>query len=235
MAKLIKYVKEGLNIERKLAKVLIKTGQIEVNNKVILDPAVNLKKEDKISYLGELIDYREYEYLALYKKEGYVSSRNDEKAPSLLNLINDARLKKRLKLVGRLDTDTSGLIFLTDDGDFIHKVTSPKKDIEKVYYVELENKITEEDIEKLKQGVLIRERNTEYLTKPAKCKMLTEKSILLGIAEGRHHQVKKMMRAVGNEVTLLKRESIGPVTLGGLNPGEYRNLTEDEVKYFKNN
>jgi 16S rRNA pseudouridine516 synthase len=233
--KLIKYVKEGLNVERKLAKVLIKTGQIEVNNKVVLDPAINLKKDDKISYLGELIDYREYEYIALYKKEGYVSSRNDEKAPSLLNLITDERLRKRLKIVGRLDTDTSGLIFLTDDGDFIHKVTSPKKEIEKVYYVELEKEITKEDIFQLEKGVLIKEKNTEYLTKPARCKMLTETSVLLAIVEGRHHQVKKMMRAVGNELTLLKREKIGSIDLEGLDPGCYRDLTEEEIKYFKNN
>ncbi len=149
---------------------------------------------------------------------------------------------KNLSPCGRLDIDTEGLLLLTDDGQLIHNLLSPKKHVHKVYEVHLKKELSDKDIEKLEKGVDIGDRNDDgspALTRPSKVDKIASPSedniIHLTIYEGRFHQVKRMMEAVGNEVRYLKRLSMGSLVLDeSLKPGEYRSLSCDEINDLKN-
>ncbi len=136
-------------------------------------------------------------------------------------LLQDCPYAKMLHVAGRLDRDTEGLVFCTNDGNFTHEIISPKKKEEKEYYVELALPISDEDIQKLETGVTLDEG---YVTMPAKAKRVSENIILLTIHEGKYHQVKRMAEAVNNSVTYLRRERIGEWTLEGLEKGRWKYL-----------
>lgn len=224
--KLFIYIAKTLGLSRKESKVLIKrTNKILINEIVINDPNYEIIENDKVVYRGDELVYRENYYILLNKPKGYVCSLKDELYPSILNLINDESLRKRLKIVGRLDVDTEGLIILTTDGDYIHQMTSPKRDVKKKYYVEADTNYLEEDIKSFFNGVIIfDEKKYEYKTKEALLEIIEDNKAYLTISEGRFHQVKKMHRAIGKEVVSLKRVSIGEFNLGSLKIGEYINI-----------
>ena len=141
------YISKSLGISRREAKILIKeSNDVFVNKEVIKNPNFDVAKNDKVIYKQKDLQYIENVYILLNKPKGYICSIKDELYPSILNLISEDELRNRLKIVGRLDVDTEGLILLTDDGDFIHKMTSPKKDVEKKYYVEVDTAYLKEDI-----------------------------------------------------------------------------------------
>jgi 16S rRNA pseudouridine516 synthase len=147
--------------------------------------------------------------------------------PSILNLI-DIEKHDRLHIVGRLDVDTTGLVLITDDGQWSHRITSPKKNCQKTYRVDLANKIRSDTIERFKKGLLL--KNELKPTLPAQLVIQSKQKVLLSIQEGRYHQVKRMFAAVGNHVEALHRVSIGTITLDvQLGDGEWRYLTEDEI------
>lgn len=164
-------------------------------------------------------------YYLLYKPAGYVSSHRDDGYPSLFRLLELERASE-LHIAGRLDADTTGLLLLTDDGDWSHKITHPKSGVEKGYRVTTQQPITAEMIAALEKGVKL--HGEEALTLPAKVEQLEEQVIELVITEGRYHQVKRMLAAVGNRVVALHRYQVGNITLEGLNEGEYRPLTVRE-------
>lgn len=211
---------------RKEVKKLISDKQITVNGNIIVSPKENIDEiNDEIKYAGEKLEYKEFRYYILNKKAGYITAVDDPRDRTVMELLPDWVIRKDLAPVGRLDKDTEGLLFLTNDGQLNHKLLSPKSHVEKKYYAELEKEISEEDIKKLEAGVDI----GGYMTMPAKAEKIDEKKIFLTIKEGKFHQVKKMLEAVGNKVIYLKRVSFGKLELKSLMLGEVKEIKIDDI------
>lgn len=211
---------------RKEVKKLISDKQITVNGNVIVSPKENIDEiNDEIIYAGEKLEYKEFRYYILNKKAGYITAVDDPRDRTVMELLPDWVIRKDLAPVGRLDKDTEGLLLLTNDGQLNHKLLSPKSHVEKKYYAELEKEISDEDIKKLEAGVDI----GGYMTMPAKAEKIDDKKIYLTIKEGKFHQVKKMLEAVGNKVIYLKRVSFGKIELKSLMLGEVKEIKIDDI------
>lgn len=216
-------------------KKLCKSGLVKVNGKVINNPGVQVDVEnDEILFDGEKVVYKEFIYLMLNKPDGYISATFDKRDPIVLDLIDKEDLIFEPFPVGRLDKDTEGLLVLTNDGQLAHRVLSPKKHVPKTYYAKVEGVITEEDVNAFAEGVTL---DDGYETMPAELEILKSDEISeieLTIHEGKFHQVKRMFESVGKKVVYLKRLSMGKLKLDeGLALGEYRELTEEEVKMIE--
>lgn len=216
-------------------KKYCKQGLISVNGKVINNPGVQVDSEsDDIRFNGEKIVYREFVYIMLNKPDGYISATFDKYDPIVLDLIDQSYLVFEPFPVGRLDKDTEGLLVITNDGQLAHRVLSPKKHVPKTYYAKIQGKVTEEDILAFEKGVIL---DDGYETMPSQMKILKSddmSEIELTIHEGKFHQVKRMFESVGKKVVYLKRLSMGKLKLDeSLGLGEYRELTEEEVKLIE--
>ena len=216
-------------------KKYCKQGLISVNGKVINNPGVQVDSEsDDIRFNGEKIVYREFVYIMLNKPDGYISATFDKYDPIVLDLIDQSYLVFEPFPVGRLDKDTEGLLVLTNDGQLAHRVLSPKNHVPKTYYAKIQGKVTEEDILAFEKGVIL---DDGYETMPSQLKILKSddmSEIELTIHEGKFHQVKRMFESVGKKVVYLKRLSMGKLKLDeSLGLGEYRELTEEEVKLIE--
>lgn len=212
-------------------KKFCKQGIIQVNGKTVSNPGQQVDTDiDEIVINGEKINYREFIYLMMNKPDGYISATFDKHDPIVLDLIDDEYLVFEPFPVGRLDKDTEGLLVLTNDGQLAHRVLSPKKHVPKKYYAKIDGRVTEEDIEAFKEGVVL---DDGYKTMPAELEILKsddESEIELVIHEGKFHQVKRMFESVGKKVTYLKRLSMGGLMLDeSLEIGEYRELSDEEV------
>lgn len=211
---------------RKEVKEIIQSRKIYKNGVCVTSPKENVEEEkDHIEYDGKILQYKEYRYYILHKKAGYVTAVEDPKEKTVMDLLPDWVIKKDLAPVGRLDKDTEGLLLFTNDGKLNHKLLSPKSHVEKTYYVELEKEIEEQALFQLAKGVDI----GGYITLPSKVEKLSSQSILLSIQEGKFHQVKRMLEAVGNRVEYLKRVSFGNLELGDLALGEVREISLEEI------
>jgi 16S rRNA pseudouridine516 synthase len=229
--RLDKFICESTELTRSEAKSAIRKGLINNQHDTLRSGSYKVLEDDIIQMKGKVLSIRGFRYIMLNKPAGYISSNVDEQMPSLLNLI-DIEKKNNVFIAGRLDADTTGLILITDDGQWSHQVTSPRKKCEKRYRVSLAEPITEADIALFAEGVQLKSEAQPCL--PAKLEVLTENEVLLTISEGKYHQVKRMFAAVGNLVTKLHREKIGNVELDlELGLGESRFLTEQEVNGFK--
>lgn len=214
---------------RSQVKEFIRKGQVTVNNKLIknADFKVN-ENSDEIYFQGKQVRYQLFMYYMLNKPKGVVSATRDNTAGTVVELLRNEDRKPDIFPVGRLDKDTEGLLLLTNDGELAHRLLAPKKHVDKTYLVTLERKPVDEELLQLEQGVDIGE---ERPTLPAKVTRVDDMRILLTLHEGKFHQVKRMLQAVENRVVALKRVSFGGLELdNGLKPGEYRELTEYEVK-----
>ena len=216
-------------------KKYCKQGLISVNGKVINNPGVQVDSEnDDVRFNGEKIVYREFVYIMLNKPDGYISATYDKYDPIVLDLIDQSYLVFEPFPVGRLDKDTEGLLVLTNDGQLAHRVLSPKKHVPKTYYAKIQGKVTEEDILAFEKGVIL---DDGHETMPSQLKILKSddmSEIELTIHEGKFHQVKRMFESVGKKVVYLKRLSMGKLKLDeSLKLGEYRELTEEEVKLIE--
>ena len=208
-------------------KKYCKQGLISVNGKVINNPGVQVDSEsDDIRFNGEKIVYREFVYIMLNKPDGYISATFDKYDPIVLDLIDQSYLV--------FEPFPVGLLVLTNDGQLAHRVLSPKKHVPKTYYAKIQGKVTEEDILAFEKGVIL---DDGYETMPSQLKILKSddmSEIELTIHEGKFHQVKRMFESVGKKVVYLKRLSMGKLKLDeSLGLGEYRELTEEEVKLIE--
>lgn len=218
---------------RSEVKILIRKGQVEVNNSVSVKAEQKVDTDkDIIKFAGDVIHYCEYEYYMLNKPAGYVSATQDNVSETVISLVSS---QKELFPVGRLDKDTEGLLLLTNDGELAHNLLSPKKHVEKTYYVEVEGLVTSEDVNLFEMGVDIGENKP---TLPAKLKILKSDSkseVELTICEGKFHQVKRMFEVVNKKVIYLKRISMGSLRLDeSLVIGAYRKLTVEELEELRN-
>lgn len=209
----------------------ITRGNVTVNGLSSRRPELKVDTDkDRVLICGTEAAYAQYEYYMLNKPAGVVSATEDKKERTVLDLLQERR-RKDLFPVGRLDKDTEGLLLITNDGDLAHRLLAPGKHVDKVYYAEIDGKVTQEDAELFRTGVDI---GDEKKTMPAFLEILSSadcSEVLLTIREGRFHQVKRMFHAVGKEVTFLRRIQMGPLKLDErLRPGEYRRLTKEEVE-----
>lgn len=224
---------------RSVVQKLIKRGLVKVNSEVIKNSSHKIDpSKDRIFVEDDEVLYQENYYFMLNKPVGYITATTDEYFPTVLELFSDFPLWEKLFPVGRLDKDTEGLLILTTDGQFAHRLTHPKWNIEKEYYVVVEgDNISNIDFNQYQnKGLYLKE--DRYTTKPFKVKVIStgrEKSeILMTISEGKYHIVKKIIQQLGSSVLYLKRTRIGNLVLDeNLKPGEYRELTREEIDNLK--
>lgn len=233
MIRLQKYLSDCGVASRRKAEELILSGHVQVNGKTVTEMGVKVDaSRDKVLLDGNNVAaVDEKIYLALNKPRGVISAVSDQFGRKCVtDLIGS---EYRIFPVGRLDYNTSGLILLTNDGEFANRVMHPRNNIEKIYIVKISGGIKPESLDKLRRGVKI----DGVKTSPASVEIMEEreKSTLIAITifEGRNRQVRKMFEAVGARTLRLERISIGSVTLGNLKPGEFRLLTKEERAYFK--
>lgn len=230
--RLDKYLHEVLNISRSQAGKLIKTGDITVNGMTVKSGSVHVEDTDVVVWNNEKLaaPLSQHAYFMLNKPAHIVCTLDDPHHASI-NSLFDIAGAQNLHAAGRLDADTTGLVLVTTDGQWSHRVTAPKRKCTKVYQVTLEDPITPDMIVQLEQGVML--HGEDKPTLPAQLMVHDDYHIELSIHEGRYHQVKRMMAAVGNHVQALHRSQIGPIALdSNLAPGDYRPLTENEIAAF---
>lgn len=219
---------------RSEVKACLKKGQVTVNGEVVKKPETKIdENQDIVSFLGQNLSYEAVQYFLLNKPAGCVTATRDNLSETVMSFLPDNR-RDDLFPVGRLDKDTEGLLLITNDGQLAHELLSPKKHVDKTYFAVIDGEVKEAHIQQFLEGVDI---GDDDLTMPAKLKILKSgetSEIELTIQEGRFHQVKRMFEAIGTKVTYLKRISMGPLTLGDLQPGEVRVLTEEELEKLRN-
>ena len=232
--RLQKFLAENDVASRRKCEELIINGEIKVNGLIAQIGAKVDPEKDKIEYNGKIIKNKnkEYTYILLNKPIGVVTTVDDQfNRQTVIDLINIK--DKRILPVGRLDMYTSGALILTDDGDFIYKVTHPKHEINKVYNATVRGIISKEDVEKLQKGVMI---DNSYITREAKVKILKideEKNtsrVEITIHEGKNREVRKMCEAIGKKVLALHRAKIGNIDVKDLKIGNWRYLTKEEIE-----
>lgn len=229
--RLDKYLCECTELSRAEAKRLLRTGEVTCNGKVEKSGSYKVTDDCEVKLEGRQLQMRGFRYIMLNKPVAFLCSTTDEVYPSVLNLLDIDKVDI-LHIAGRLDADTTGLVLITDDGQWSHKITSPKKECGKRYRIQLadpiEDTIEDRLIEVFKKGIEL--RNEKQLTQPAELEIIAPTEVLLTITEGRYHQIKRMFAAVGNKVVSLHREKIGSIELSDeLEPGEWRHLTEQEI------
>ena len=215
---------------RSEVKQAVRKGRVQVNGQTVREPEYKTDTEtDQVWFDGQPAAYREYEYYMLNKPAGVISASEDPRERCVVDLI-ESRKRKDLFPVGRLDKDTEGLLLITNDGGLAHRLLSPKKHVDKVYYARVQGRVTQEDAELFRRGVDIGEKKK---TPPAELRILNAgeiSEIELTIREGKFHQVKRMFHAAGKEVLYLKRLQMGSLRLDeSLKPGEYRTLNTQEL------
>ncbi|MGM3174249.1 16S rRNA pseudouridine(516) synthase RsuA [Dickeya lacustris] len=229
--RLDKFLSQQLGISRSLIVRELRAQRVTVDGEVVKSGAFKLLPEHEVAFDGNvLVQQNGPRYFMLNKPQGYVCSTEDPDHPTILYFI-DEPVAHKLHAAGRLDIDTTGLVLLTDDGQWSHRITSPRHHCEKTYRVTLEQPLAAETAAQFASGVQL--HGEKSLTRPATLEVISPYEVRLTIAEGRYHQVKRMFAAVGNHVVALHRERIGAVTLDDtLEPGEYRSLTPQEVASF---
>lgn len=226
--RLDQYVSQCSSLSRKDAKRAITAGRVRVNRQTCRQAKHHLSGQDEVQLDNQPLARPGELYLMMNKPAGVISATTDSDQPTALDLL-PGEMAARVHIAGRLDKDTTGLLLLTSDGQWSHRVTSPRRDCPKTYRVRLAEPLTEDAQRALEQGVLLKGEST--LTRPATASRLSDTELDLTISEGRYHQVKRMLAAVGNRVLALHRNSIGQITLDTtLAPGEYRALSKDEIR-----
>lgn len=234
--RLDKYLTDCGIDSRSNCKKYIRQGRVTVNDRVEKNEARHVSDADNICFDNTPVVLKSGLYLMFYKPSGCVCALRDAMHHTVIDYFPDD-YKKRLLIAGRLDKDTEGILFLTDDGAFIHHLMSPKKHVDKTYYFEAEGRLDPQAVEIAAKGMDI---GDDTPLKPAKLEILTNDTVrssgILTICEGRYHQVKRMVHLLGAEVVRLKRLAIGSISLDeALEPGQFRALTDSELEalYYK--
>ena len=229
---------------RKEVKEILKNKKVSVNNVFVKDGKIHVDEEkDIVKYENKIINYKPFVYIMMNKPAGVISATEDSHHKTVIDLLNDKYRTYDIFPVGRLDIDTEGLLLLTNDGILSHNLLSPKKHVDKKYYVKIAKKLNENDIKMLENGIKLEEN---FVTKKAKVEIISESLnendckkndnlVYITISEGKFHQVKRMFKAINNEVLYLKRVKMGNLLLDeNLELGEYRELTQKELNGLRN-
>jgi 16S rRNA pseudouridine516 synthase len=228
MERIDKILSYGLGWSRSEVKDAIKSKRVIMNNGLVKDASIKISESDLIYVDDVLVKTTFDDVIMIHKPKGVVCSTIDPHLPTVFSVFNLS--SKIYHMIGRLDQDTTGLLLLTRDGQLTHQLMNPQKKVMKFYRVTCAKPITEEAIRSLKSGVDIQD---DTLCAPAQVNQLSEHIIELGITEGRYHQIKRMMHALGNEVIELHRYRLGALSLDTLNEGEWRALTKSEIESLK--
>jgi len=235
MERLQKIIASSGYCSRRKAEELIKNRKVVVNGEVVTELGVKASFGDEIIVEGNVIEYQEKEYYLFYKPRGVVCTTKDDKGrKTVLDYFDDT--DKRIYPVGRLDYDTTGLLLLTNDGEFANLMMHPSNKIDKFYVAKVKGIVTVDEVKKLKKGIKLDNKKV-YPTR-VKLKKLDKKNLTsiveITIHDGINHEVKRLMESIGHEVIKLKRESFGFLTLGNLKSGEKRELSLKEVRQLYN-
>ncbi len=209
---------------RKDVSKLVRTGVVTVNGETVKNASININDSDVVTVFEEEVFYKQIVTIMLNKPSGVVCANRDSMHQTVIDLLEEKYQRFDFGIAGRLDIDTEGLVLLTTDGDLLHKIITPKKNVMKKYYVELRDKL--ENYEILETGVEIMDgKNNPFMTKDAVVEKLSDNSCYISISEGKYHQVKRMFLYIGNEVTYLKRIAIGNLELDNeLENGDYKEI-----------
>lgn len=216
---------------RSEVKAILKSGRVRVDGRAVMDNGLKIDPEKQVISLdGEQLTSMGTVVLMLHKPAGYVTATEDAREPTVMELLPEKYRKLGLNPVGRLDKQTEGLLLFTNDGNLLHKLISPKKGVEKEYYAHHEGTAAQEDVEAFAEGLTLKD---ETVCLPAVLKPLGEGESRVIVCEGKYHQVRRMLASRGMPVTYLRREREGSLTLGDLEKGQIRLLTEAEVKLLE--
>ncbi len=236
MERLDKIISSQGRYSRSEVKKLVKAGLVTLNGEKVKSADVKADAEkDSITVNDETVSYKKHIYIMLNKPQGVVSATDDPVHKTVIDLLPPELFRQGLFPAGRLDADTTGFVLITDDGDFAHRILSPKNHIMKTYHATLAHALTEEDIRRFTEGIKLRDGT---LCLEAQVKMLTQEPPVaeVKIHEGKYHQVKRMFAALGNRVVALKRVKMGALNLDeGLREGECRELTAEELEAVQRN
>lgn len=226
--RLDKFLCDSLGVTRKEATQILKSKTVTVNDVMQKSGATKVTEECVVEWQGNELRVQGPRYIMVYKPEGFVCSHEDSSNRTVFDLLDEIKMDK-LHFAGRLDVDTTGLVLVTDDGQWSHRITSPKHKCEKMYRVWLVDPVEDDYVEKFKEGIQL--KSEDGLTLPAHLEVRAEREVLLTIHEGKYHQVKRMFAALGNKVEALHRERIGEIEMDeSLELGEYRYLTQEEIE-----
>ena len=208
------------------AREVLKAGRVRVNGEAVRDAAFQVAVDDKILLDGKLLDTRLSRHLLLYKLAGVLTAKEDNRQKTVMDLLPPEYTSLGCMPVGRLDKDTTGLLILTTDGELAHRLIAPERHVDKVYIATVDGCLSDADVEKFAKGIPLK----DFTCLPAKLEILSPNLGRVTVREGKYHQIKRMFGAVGKPVTALHRLSFGPIALPDeLQPGEYRELTDDEI------
>ena len=228
--RLDKIISNQLGISRKDARIGIKQGKAAVDKTVVKSPALAVDVTSEITFDGKPIEYKKYIYILMNKPSGVLSASNDKNRKTVVDLVPPQWRRSTLFPVGRLDKDTTGLLIITDDGEFAHKVIAPNKNIYKTYEAELDGTVTEEMVEIFKNGVTLADGTK---CKTAILNPLDQNRAQIKISEGKYHQIKRMFGTVGLGVNSLKRTALGGLKLPeNLSFGDCFLLNDKEISYI---
>lgn len=228
MERLDRFLNNVLSIGRKAVRNIIKDGRITVNGKCITTPEYKIDLEnDSVLFDGKVLNYTRFAYYMMNKPAGYITALEDRMQHTIAELIPSELLSKGVVPVGRLDKDTTGLLILTNDGQFTHRLISPKSHISKVYEVEYEGELCDNTKELFHKGITLLDGT---VCRPADIIINNNGNCTVTVSEGKYHQVKRMIAAVGGSVFRLHRSQIGDVFLDvSLEPGHIRPLSKEEL------
>lgn len=232
MERLDKILASQGTLSRRDVKEIMKKGRVSVNGNVIKDSSFKVDiNKDEVCLDGEKILLKKHIYIMMNKPQGVVSASEGEKEETVVDLVPDELYRKGLFPAGRLDKDTTGFVLITNDGDFAHKILSPKNHIFKTYLARLDHKLSDTDIKMLETGITLGDGT---ILKEAKVEIVEQSDtplVKIMICEGKYHQVKRMFAAAGNKVVALHRSKMGGLELdSALNPGECREITPEELQ-----
>ena len=227
MIRLDKFLSDAGLASRRELKALLKTGQVQVNGRPAVDGALKLDPEkDRVSLRGESVEPPRRLVLLLHKPAGYVTSTEDPRDKTVMELIPERHRRQGVVPVGRLDKETEGLLLLTNDGALAHRLISPKYEVEKGYYARHEGTAGEADVAAFAAGLTLRDGTA---CRPALLRPLGPGESEITVTEGKYHQVRRMMAARGLPVSYLRRDAEGPLSLSGLEKGALRELSPEEI------
>ncbi|MFC3285237.1 pseudouridine synthase [Litchfieldella rifensis] len=232
--RLDKFLCETTDLTRSLAKKAMHREEVSVDGEVVKNPATQVDAQSRVQWLGQSLELVGLRYVMFHKPSGVECTAKRGLYPLVTDLIGLPKVE-RLKVVGRLDVDTTGLVLLSDDGQWSHRITSPRRHCAKVYRVQLAEALTgaaaERAVVAFGEGILL--DGEDKPTRPAELVLTSPREARLTLHEGKYHQVKRMFAAIGNHVETLHRESIGDIALDPtLAPGEWRELSDEEIDAF---
>ena len=224
--RLDRLLSQATDLSRKQAGIEIRKQRVQVGGEVVRDPAMQVAVNAEVRWCDQSVTLPGRVYIMMNKPAGLVCARSDDVHATVLDLL-PPQLAQRLHIVGRLDRETTGLLLLTDDGDWSHRITSPRHGCSKTYLAELADPLSEDAEQRFAEGIQL--RNEKLPTRPAELQRVDAQHARVVVHEGRYHQVRRMFAALGNRVVRLHREAIGQLSLAPeLAPGQWRDLSDNE-------